>query len=130
MQNWGRMPSTITMQKEHRGSRVKLGGSILALVLLENGRQIRARMNQLSVNGGLVALKLPLDEGISATVLFHLGCTSIRCPAKMLFPMWATQGCLQPFRFLDLPAASRASLNRELEDLVRHGASAEEEGSE
>lgn len=118
------------MQKEHRGSRVKLGGSILALVLLENGRQIRARMNQLSVNGGLVALKLPLDEGISATVLFHLGCTSIRCPAKMLFPMWATQGCLQPFRFLDLPAASRASLNRELEDLVRHGASAEEEGSE
>jgi hypothetical protein len=124
------MPSTITMQKEHRGSRVKLGGSILALVLLENGRQIRARMNQLSVNGGLVALKLPLDEGISATVLFHLGCTSIRCPAKMLFPMWATQGCLQPFRFLDLPAASRASLNRELEDLVRHGASAEEEGSE
>lgn len=124
------MPSTVIVPKRHRSSRVKLGGSILALVLLENGRQIRARLNQLSVNGGLVSLKHPLDEGISVTVLFHVGCTSIRCPAKMLFPMWATQGCLQPFRFSDLPDASRASLNRELEVLVRRGAPAEEEISE
>ena len=88
-------------EKGHRGSRVKLGGSILALVLLENGRQVRGRMNQLSVNGGLISLDQPLDEGIRVTVLFHLGSTSIRCRAYMLFPMWATQGCLQPFRFLD-----------------------------
>ncbi len=105
--------------------RVKLGGSILALVLLENGRQIRGRMNQLSVNGGLVSLEHPLDEGIRVTVLFHLGITSVRCRAQMLFPMWATQGCLQPFRFLELPETSRASLNRELESLVRGGASQE-----
>jgi hypothetical protein len=44
--------------------------------------------------------------------------------------MWATQGCLQPFRFVDLPEVSRASLNRELEDLVRTGASQEEEEAE
>ena len=117
-------------QKGHRGSRVKLGGSILALVLLENGRQVRGRMNQLSVNGGLISLEQPLDEGIRVTVLFHLGCTSIRCRSYMLFPMWATQGCLQPFRFLDLPEADRASLNRELENLVRAGASQEEEEAE
>jgi hypothetical protein len=121
------MPATVILQKAHRSPRVKLGGSILALVLLENGRQIRARMNQLSVNGGLVSLGHPLDEGISVTLLFHIGCTSIRCPAKMLFPMWATKGCLQPFRFSDLPDTSRASLNRELEALVRRGALAEEE---
>jgi hypothetical protein len=117
-------------QKGHRGSRVKLGGSILALVLLENGRQVRGRMNQLSVNGGLISLDQPLDEGIRVTVLFHLGSTSIRCRAYMLFPMWATQGCLQPFRFLDLPEADRSGLNRELENLVRAGASQEEDDSE
>jgi hypothetical protein len=117
-------------QKGHRGSRVKLGGSILALVLLENGRQVRGRMNQLSVNGGLISLDQPLDEGIRVTVLFHLGSTSIRCRAYMLFPMWATQGFLQPFRFLDLPEADRSSLNRELENLVRAGASQEEDDSE
>jgi len=124
------MPSTAITQKGQRGSRVKLGGSILALVVLENGRQIRARMNQLSVNGGLVSLEHPLDEGIRVTVLFHLGITSIRCRAQMLFPMWATQGCLQPFRFLELPEASRAKLSRELESLVQAGASQEEEEAE
>jgi len=121
------MPSTVILQKGQRGPRVKLGGAILALVLLENGRQIRVRMNQLSINGGLVSLDRPLDEGICVTVLFHLGCTSLRCQARMLFPMWATQGCLQPFRFLGLSDTSRISLSRELETLVRRGAPAEEE---
>ncbi len=124
------MSSTATTQKKPRGSRVKLGGSILALVVLENGRQIRGRMNQLSVNGGLVSLERPLDEGIKVTVVFHLGVTSIRCRAQMIFPMWATQGCLQPFRFLELPEVTRASLNQELEDLVKAGAPQEEEPEE
>ena len=122
-----RMSSLASAQKGQRGPRVKLLGSILSLVVLENGRQIRGRMSQLSVNGGLLSLEHPLDEGIRVTVLFHLGITSIRCRAQMLFPMWATQGCLQPFRFLELPEANRASLNRELETLVRAGASQEEE---
>jgi hypothetical protein len=124
------MSSTASTQKGHRGQRVRLGGSILALLLLENGRQIRGRMNQLSVNGGLLSLQNPLDEGIRVTVLFHLGCTSVRCRAQMLFPMWATQGCLQPFRFLELPETSHSSLNRELENLVRAGASQEDEEAE
>jgi len=121
------MPSTPITHKGHRSLRVKLGGSILALMVLENGRQVRGRLSQLSVNGGLVSVEQPLDEGIRVTVLFHLGITSIRCRVHMLFPMWATQGCLQPFRFLELPEASRAGLNRELENLVRAGASQEEE---
>ena len=124
------MPSTTITQKGQRGSRVKLGGSILALVLLENGRQIRARMSQLSINGGLVSLENPLDEGIRVTVVFHLGNTSIRSRAQMLFPMWATKGCLQPFRFLEFPEESRAALNRELAKLVSAGAPQEEEDSE
>ncbi|MGA9506199.1 MAG: hypothetical protein WBV31_17285 [Terriglobales bacterium] len=121
---------TTPTQKGHRGSRVKLGGSILVLIVLENGRQIRGGMNQLSVNGGLGSFEDPLDEGIRVTVLFHLGCTSVRCRAQMMFPMWATKGCLQPFRFLDLPADTSASLSRELDALVQAGASEEEEESE
>lgn len=118
------------MQKGLRASRVKLGGSILALVLLENGRQIRGRMSQLSLNGGLLSLEQPLDEGIRVTVLFHLGFSSIRCRAQMLFPMWATQGCLQPFRFLELSESGCESLNRELGSLVMAGASQEAEDAD
>lgn len=122
------MATTVSsLRKPQRSTRVKLGGSILALVLLENGRQIRARLSQLSVNGGLLSMENPLDEGIQVTVLFHVGTTSVRCRAGMLFPMWATQGCLQPFRFLELSEEYRAGLSRELESLVRAGAPEEEE---
>ncbi|MFY9661642.1 MAG: hypothetical protein WAJ97_13535 [Terriglobales bacterium] len=124
------MPPTAITPREKRGSRVKLAGSILALVVLESGRQIRGRMNQLSVNGGLAAFEQPLDEGIRVTVLFHVGGTSVRCRAQLMFPMWATQGCLQPFRFLELPEESRAGLTRELEAMVRAGASQAEEEAE
>lgn len=121
------MAAVASTRRGQRGTRVKLGGSILALVLLENGRQIRARLNQLSVNGGLLSLEKPLDESIRVTVLFHVGLTSIRCRAQMLFPMWATQGCMQPFRLLELSEESRIRLARELETLVRGGAPEEEE---
>src|ERR1700747_3837129 len=90
------------MQREKRGARVKLGGSVLALLQLQNRRQIRTRLSQLSANGGLLQLERPLDEGIVVEVLFHVGTTTVRSQAAMLFPMWATKGCLQPFRFKDL----------------------------
>ena len=114
-------------QNSRRSSRVKLGGSVLALVLLENGRQIRARMNQLSVNGGLLSLERPLDEGIKVTALFHVGETSIRTQAEMMFPMWATKGCFQPIRFVELPDNDRSSLSKELEAMVRAGAPEEDD---
>jgi hypothetical protein len=120
------MPSTSITHKGQRGSRVKLGGSILALLVLENGRQLRGRVSQLSINGGLLSLDQPLDEGIRVTVLFHIGITTIRCRAQMLFPMWATKGCLQPFRYLELPDASRANLIRELGGLIQGGAPREQ----
>jgi hypothetical protein len=114
-------------QKGQRGTRVRLGGSVLALVLLENGRQVRARLNQLSINGGVVSLERPLDEGIRVMIVFHIGSTSFRSRAQMLFPMWATQGCLQPFRFLELPVIDSTALALELDALVRAGAPQEEE---
>ena len=84
-------------------------------------------MNQLSANGGLLSLEQPLDEAIKVTVLFHIGSTSIRARSQMLFPMWATKGCLQPFRFLELSEQDRTRLASELEALVRAGAQEEEE---
>ncbi len=69
----------------------------------------------------------PLDESIQVTVVFHVGVTSIRCRSQILFPVWATQGCFQPFRFLELSEEDRASLSHELENLVRGGALEEPE---
>jgi len=107
------------MQREKRGPRVKLGGSVLALLQLQNRRQIRTRLSQLSSNGGLLQLEKPLDEGIIVEVLFHVGSTTVLSKAEMLFPMWATKGCLQPFRFKDLEEAVRGSLEEDLKTLLK-----------
>src|SRR6266436_9909746 len=111
-------------QREKRGARVKLGGSVLALLQLQNRRQIRARLNQLSCNGGLLQLEQPLDEGIEIEVLFHVGSTTVRSKAQMLFPMWATKGCLQPFRFKDIPDDLRTSLEQDLTSLLKRSPAA------
>ena len=114
-----------------RAPRVKLVGTILAVVRLENGRQIRARLHQLSFTGGLLHLDAPLDEGIKAEVMFHVGGSTIRSKAAMLFPMWATQGCLQPFEFSDLGEDDRLKLKTDLEKfLVSPDAYIEEQASE
>jgi hypothetical protein len=113
------MPQAPQIERAKRGARVKLGGSVLALLLLENRRQIRTRLSQLSRNGGLLQLEHPLDEGIEVEVLFHVGSTTVRTKAEMLFPMWATKGCLQPFRFTDLAETVRTSLEEDLNALLK-----------
>jgi hypothetical protein len=97
-----------------RPFRVKLRGSILTLIRLPNRRQVRGKLHQLSSTGGLVNLDKPLDEKLMVEFIFHVGETTIREKAQMLFPMWATQGWLQPFRFIDMPEACKSTLETSL----------------
>lgn len=103
---------------ERRSFRVKLRGSVLVLLRLPNRRQVRSAFHMLSVTGGLVHLEKPLDEKIEVDMIFHVGNATIRAKAQMLFPMWATQGWLQPFRFTDLPELSKESLAANLQCFV------------
>lgn len=102
-----------------RPVRVKLGGTVLALVRLENGRQVRAKLHQISVSGGLLHMEKPLDEGIGIEIIFHLSGNTVRCSARALFPMWATQGYLQPFEFLDLAEKDRGQLQADIDKLLQ-----------
>jgi hypothetical protein len=97
---------------------VKLAGRVLALIRLQNRRQIRARVHQLSVTGGLLHLDNPLDEGIKVEMLFHVGSCTVRSKVVMLFPMWATQGCLQPFEFADLAEEDCRQLETDLQKFL------------
>jgi len=112
------MPQSKPTDGARRAPRVKLGGTILALVRLESGRQIRARLHQLSFTGGLLQLEKPLDEGIKVEVMFHVGGSTVRNNAAMLFPMWATQGCLQPFEFTQLGEEDRLKLETDLQKFL------------
>ena len=71
----------------------------------------------------MVHLEKPLDEKIEVEMIFHLGNSTVRAKALMLFPMWATQGWLQPFRFTDLSEADKKSLGANLQSFIGEMAS-------
>ena len=101
-----------------RPFRVKLRGSVLVLVRLPNKRSLRAAIHQLSTSGGVIHFEKPLDEKLEVELIFHLQKTTIRGKAQMLFPMWATQGWMQPFRFVELSDANRETLDLNLKAMV------------
>lgn len=109
-----RMASGSNFEDRSRANRVKLLGTVLALVQLKNGHRVRAKLHQLSPDGGVLHIPEPLDEAVDVEVLFHVGSTTVRNRAEMLGPMWATKGCLQAFRFTDLSDHDRTQLQNDL----------------
>ena len=107
---------------DRRSFRVKFRGSVLVLLRLPNRRQVRSSFHSLSVTGGMVHLEKPLDEKLKVEMIFHVNNATIRASAQMLFPMWATQGWLQPFQFVDLSEASKESLAASLQSFVNEAA--------
>jgi hypothetical protein len=101
-----------------RAFRVKLRGSVLALVRLPNKRSVRAAIHQLSTTGGVIHLEKPLDEKLEVEMIFHIREATIRGKAQMLFPMWATQGWMQPFRFVGLTEDGRENLDANLKSFL------------
>jgi hypothetical protein len=110
-------PVAVNKQAE-RPFRVKLRGSVLVLVRLPNKRSLRAAIHQLSTSGGVIHFEKPLDEKLEVELIFHLHKATIRGKAQMLFPMWATQGWMQPFRFVDLAEANRLTLDEKLKEFL------------
>jgi hypothetical protein len=102
----------------NRPFRVKLRGSVLVLVRLPNRRAVRAAFHQLSTTGGVIHIEKPLEEKLEVELIFHVGQATIRSKAQMLFPMWATQGWMQPFRFSALSDADRQALDSNLKSFV------------
>jgi hypothetical protein len=112
------MPKLAHGRARARAPRVKLGGAVLSLMRLENGRELRGRLHALSTTGGLMQVDTPLNEGIKVVLVFHVGQITIRAKARMLFPMWATHGCLQPFQFDGLRQEEVRKLEANLKTLL------------
>jgi len=111
-------PASEKPKSGQRPFRVKLRGSVLVLVRLPNRRDVRAAIHQLSITGGVMHLEKPLDEKLKVDVTFHVNETTIRSKAEMLFPMWATQGWMQPFRFVEMADETRESLDGQLKTFL------------
>lgn len=106
-------------RRKIRAPRANLWGTASATIQLENGRQLWAKTLRISITGGLLELATCLDEGVTVNLTLHLDSRTVRGKAAMLFPMWAAQGYLQPFRFTDLRDEECRALDTEVRELLK-----------
>jgi|ERR1700677_4064170 hypothetical protein len=84
-----------------RASRVQLGESVLAAIRLEDGRRTKAKLQSISITGGLLQLQHPLADGAFVELAFQTQSGPVRGMAEVLAPMRkSASGVLQPFRFV------------------------------
>jgi len=88
-------------QAQHRAPRVQLEQPAPASILLEDGHHAKAKLQTVSVTGGLLRLGKALENGDFVEVAFQTQAGTVHGMAEMLKPLPAgPQGTLQPFRFI------------------------------
>jgi len=107
-------PQPKSERLQDRPFRVKLRGAVLTLIRLPNQHDVRGKLHMLSSSGGLMNVEKPLDEKLKVELIFRVGEITVREKAEIMFPMWATQGWLQPFRFIEVPEKRRCELEKTL----------------
>jgi len=99
----------------HRATRIQLV-TTQALVKLSDGNKTKARLQTVSVTGGMLHLPKALAEGDFVEVAFQTRSGNVHGMAEMLNPVWSKQGSvLQPFRFVALGDDDHRALHMTIE---------------
>jgi hypothetical protein len=102
-----------------RSPRVKLNGSVGAAIMAEGGQQARAKLQSISITGGLLQLQHELSSGDFVEIAFHTRSGPIHGMAEMLQPTRKYQSaCLQPFRFIALADDDHRKLRMALDSAL------------
>jgi hypothetical protein len=102
-----------------RSPRVKLNGSVAAAIMAEGGQQARAKLQSISITGGLLQLQHELSSGDFVEIAFHTRSGPIHGMAEMLQPTRKYQSaCLQPFRFIALADEDHRKLRMALDSAL------------
>jgi hypothetical protein len=102
-----------------RAARVQLGASVLAAIRLEDGRHAKAKLQTVSVTGGLLQLPRALGQGDLVEVAFQTQSGPVRGMAEILSPMRkTTEGVLQAFRFVAIEDDDHRRLRTSLDHVT------------
>jgi hypothetical protein len=102
-----------------RAARVQLGASVLAAIRLEDGRHTRAKLQSISVTGGLLQIAQSLAHGDFVEVAFQTKSGPVHGMAEVLSPTRKTAtGVLQPFRFVALEDDDHRRLRTSLDHVA------------
>jgi hypothetical protein len=84
-----------------RATRIQLGNSVLAAIRSEDGRRTKAKLQTVSITGGLLRMQQSLGQGDFVEVAFQTQSGPVHAMAEILTPTAKTaSGVLQPFRFV------------------------------
>ena len=102
-----------------RAARVQLGDSVLAAIRLEDGRHAKAKLQTISVTGGLLQLPRSLRDGDFVEVAFQTQSGPVHGMAEILGPARKMgDGVLQPFRFVALEDDDHRRLRTSLDHVA------------
>jgi hypothetical protein len=102
-----------------RASRVQLGDSVLAAIRLEDGRRTKAKLQTISVTGGLLQIAQSLVQGDFVEVAFQTQAGPVHGMAEVLSPMRnMPDGVLQPFRFVAIEDDDHRRLRNSLDHVA------------
>ena len=102
-----------------RAARIQLGDSVLAAIRLEDGRRTKAKLQSISVTGGLLHLTQSLGPGDFVEVAFQTQAGPVHGMAEVLGPTRKmNDGVLQPFRFVALEDEDHRRLRTSLDHVV------------
>jgi hypothetical protein len=104
---------------QQRSPRVRLNGSVAAAIMAEGGHKARAKLQSISITGGLLQMPHELTAGDFVEIAFHTRSGAIRGMAEMLRPTVKYQSaCMQPFRFIALDDDDHRKLRMALESAL------------
>jgi hypothetical protein len=118
------MSQFLQRQPPRRAPRANLRGAISAVIRLENGRQLMAKVQQLSITGGLLDLSTYLEERSWVKLTIYLESGLVGATAEMMFPMRGGTGYLQPFRFTGLGSDELHAIDRVVSEVLRQSTGA------
>jgi hypothetical protein len=86
---------------DRRATRIHVASP--AMVTVEDGHRAKAKLQTVSITGGLLSLAKALGQGDFVEVAFQTQSGPVQGMAEMLGPMRSARGgILQPFRFIAL----------------------------
>ena len=105
-----------------RAARIQLGDSVLAAIRLEDGRRTKAKLQTVSITGGLLRLSQSLGQGDFVEVAFQTQSGPVHAMAEILNPTRKmADGVLQPFRFVAIDDDDHHRLRTSLDHVADRG---------
>ena len=97
-------------QAKRRALRVRLPGMPQATIRFEDGQRPSARLQTISITGGLLRVLKPLSPGAVVEVMFWTHAGPVLGIAELLNPCSAVPMGLQPFRFIAMDGTDLRTL--------------------